>query len=379
MLMITNHSLTSIVLGYLLVICRLGSALAFFQQHISSSSSKPLLTRGPPSLLVATTPQPNTEIPKWAGGGFLSDVVNGLISVKPLFAMMKIAAKLRYIYTAEQHGIPWTASMAHYKANMNTLERYYNEMFNSHTQPYPTYYTQQFHAYDKGNLEYAAAIECESATYATSLHVWQEEKDLTGPEAHSRLRKNFVQLIQNYARQHSLRIDRFLDGACSVGMSTQALVDGFPEARQMEALDLSPHFLAVAKYRQEVEHKLSSKVHLSHQAMENTNFVDNSFNLVAMTFLFHELPDEAARNILKEAYRIAQRGKGMVAIFDIDPDCEAARRMPPPIFTIMKATEPWTDQYYRFDLAQAMRDVGFVDVEYIITDPRHRTLLGRKP
>lgn len=39
-----------------------------------------------------------------------------------------------------------------------------------------------------------------------------------------------------------------LDLGCSVGVSTDALVTYFPEA-QVSGLDLSPHFLAVASYR----------------------------------------------------------------------------------------------------------------------------------
>jgi hypothetical protein len=44
----------------------------------------------------------------------------------------------------------------------------------------------------------------------------------------------------------------------------------------------------------------------------------------------------------------------------------------------MKSTEPWSDEYYTFDMEAAMRKAGLTDVRTVATDPRHRTVLGRK-
>ena len=67
-----------------------------------------------------------------------------------------------------------------------------------------------------------------------------------------------------------------------------------------------------------------------------------------------------------------------MAITDNNPKSAVIQNLPPPIFTLMKSTEPWSDEYYAFDLEQAMRDAGFVDVITVETDPRHRTVLGRR-
>ena len=37
--------------------------------------------------------------PKWASGGFVSDLVNALISFQPLFSLMKLAARQTLINT----------------------------------------------------------------------------------------------------------------------------------------------------------------------------------------------------------------------------------------------------------------------------------------
>ena len=41
--------------------------------------------------------------------------------------------------------------------------------------------------------------------------------------------------------------------------------------------------------------------------------------------------------------------------------------------------EPWSDEYYAFDIEDELRKVGFVDIVYKRTDPRHRAIIGRKP
>jgi hypothetical protein len=45
----------------------------------------------------------------------------------------------------------------------------------------------------------------------------------------------------------------------------------------------------------------------------------------------------------------------------------------------MKSTEPWSDDYYTFNIEAALQAVGFEQVITIPSDPRHRTILGCKP
>jgi hypothetical protein len=46
---------------------------------------------------------------------------------------------------------------------------------------------------------------------------------------------------------------------------------------------------------------------------------------------------------------------------------------------LMKSTEPWADDFYTFDVEATLQKVGFEDVVTVASDPRHRTILGRKP
>ena len=65
--------------------------------------------------------------------------------------------------------------------------------------------------------------------------------------------------MQDFAAQHGAqRFDDILDIGCSAGISTRALAEAFPEAASVAGLDLSPHFLAVAEFRERCGLHLSS-------------------------------------------------------------------------------------------------------------------------
>jgi len=55
------------------------------------------------------------------------------------------------------------------------------------------------------------------------------------------------------------------------------------------------------------------------------------------------------------------------------------QNLPPVLFTLMKSTEPWSDDYYTFDVEAALGKRGFDAVVMTASDPRHRTIIGRKP
>ena len=47
-------------------------------------------------------------------------------------------------------------------------------------------------------------------------------------------------------------------------------------------------------------------------------------------------------------------------------------------FTLMKSTEPHSDEYYTLDVEGSLRAAGFADVASVRADPRHRVVVGRK-
>jgi ubiquinone/menaquinone biosynthesis C-methylase UbiE len=243
---------------------------------------------------------------------------------------------------------------------------------------YPDYYLNEFHAYDAGNLEWKAAMECESATMSMALRVWPKD-GLTAEEAQNRLRYSYIDAAKKYAPALvTADAPKILDIGCSVGMSTFYLQDGFPQA-SLTGLDLSPYFLAVAQHRADTSSDGKYKsIEWKHGLAEDSKLKAASFDMVTASYLFHELTDAAATAIIAEMFRVVKPG-GTVAITDNNPKSPVIQNLPAPIFTLMKSTEPWSDQYYVFNIEAALSRAGFTNVHTTDTDPRHRGIFATKP
>ncbi|MGB7413397.1 MAG: class I SAM-dependent methyltransferase [Thermosynechococcaceae cyanobacterium] len=314
------------------------------------------------------TPTIDKVKPDWAGENWLSRFVNVLIQTKPIYAVMKQQARRVLIKTAETNGIPWRQRYQDLEAS--EVKSLFDQIQQSVT--YPDYYQVPFHAYAEGNLCWPAAFEAESATYAMALRVWLQE-ELTWPVAQDRLRSSFHEVLAEYGPK---RVQNILDVGCSVGLSTFPL-HRFYQQRQAGVetigLDLSPHMLSVAKLR-DAKGEISQ---WKHAKAEETGFADQSFDIVTLQFVIHELPRSATREIFAEVLRILRPG-GCIAIVDNNPKSDVIQNLPPVLFTLMKSTEPWSDDYYTFDVDAALQEVGFEHRATVASDPRHRTIVARK-
>jgi SAM-dependent methyltransferase len=307
--------------------------------------------------------------PAWTGDDWLSRLVNVLINTKPLYALMKRQARQVLIKTAEKNGIPWRQQRAEWEAS-DVRDRL-PEVIDA-TISYPDYYRVPFHAYPEGNLCWQAAFEAESATYSMALRVWPQES-LTWQAAQDRLRGSFHQVLADHGPK---TVQNVLDIGCSVGISTLYLHQ-FYQARQEQpvrtvGLDLSPHMLTVA-----AERDRDRAVEWVHGRAEATGFPSASFDVVTLQFVAHELPRTATQAIFQEVLRLLRPG-GAIAMTDNNPQSTVIQNLPPAIFTLMKSTEPWSDDYYTFDMESALITAGFQPPLTVATDPRHRTLVAFK-
>jgi ubiquinone/menaquinone biosynthesis C-methylase UbiE len=308
--------------------------------------------------------------PNWAGEDLLSRFVNLLINTKPLYQIMKNQARNVLIKTAEENGVPWRKN--YQELENSNVKQLLKEITNPNVS-YPDYYNVPFHAYDEGNMCWKAAFEAYSATYAMALRVWKNEK-LTPETAHNRLRGSFHNILSQYL---SFPITNVLDVGCSVGISTLALHRYLSQQQKEKVntigLDLSPYMLAVAK-QNDLKQEISQWVH---GLAEKTDFEDNYFDLITVQFLLHELPNQATKDIFQEIFRILKPG-GYVAIVDNNPRSKVIQNLPPALFLLMKSTEPWSDEYYTFEVEETLKNIGFDYKTTIESDPRHRTIIAFK-
>lgn len=308
--------------------------------------------------------------PDWAGNDILSRFVNVLIQTKPIYAVMKQQARQVIVKTAEKNGISWRKNYSELDASdaKQLLEKIVNPKIT-----YPDYYLVPFHAYDEGNLCWQAAFEAESATYAMALRVWPKEQ-ITWQSAQERLRGSFHEILGKYGPK---QVKDLLDIGCSVGISTFWLHRYYQKRQDTPprtvGLDLSPYMLAVAQTRD-----INNEISWLHGKAENTDLPSASFDLVTLQFVTHELPHRATEAIFKEAFRLL-RPNGYLALVDNNPQSPVIQNLPPVLFTLMKSTEPWSDEFYTFDVEAVMRSVGFEHIITMPSDPRHRTIIGRKP
>ena len=112
--------------------------------------------------------------------------------------------------------------------------------------------------------------------------------------------------------------------------------------------------------------------------MAGSLFPAESFDVVSCQFILHELPPQPTQKIMEECLKILKPG-GVLFLVDNDPKSDVIQNLPPAIFTLMKSTEPHSDEYYAWDQERCLHDVGFVDINTTPSDPRHRLILARKP
>lgn len=315
-----------------------------------------------------------------------SRVVSSVLTIKPLFNLARHQARTMMIKRAGSIGVDWRQEVQALRSRGSQVdfspewEMELAQIKNPHL-TYPEYYLRSFHAYEQGNLSWEAAMEVEVAAHAVHSRLWQD----AGAKGDAMLRQSYHNVLQTHLAKPPQTI---VDLGCSVGMSTFALQAVYPQA-QLTGVDLSPYFLTIAQYRSQQLKARSQESEASdtkdlalppirwiHAPAEATGLPDAAFDLVSAHLIFHELPQSAALDVLREARRLVRSG-GHVAIMDMNPQSEVYAKMPPYVLTLLKSTEPYLDEYFALDLEQAIYDAGFTRPTVVCNSPRHRTLIAQ--
>lgn len=246
----------------------------------------------------------------------------------------------------------------------------------------PAYYITPFHAYPQGNLCMEAALEVNMAAKSVHATVMDPEGKALDPDGDERLRSSYSRCMISLLGELGAReVQDILDIGAATGLSSLALLKAFPSAR-VTGLELSPQFLAVGKILQRQREASSGKkkpLEFMHGLAEATGLPSESFDLVSMCLVCHELPESAARAIFREASRLLRPG-GALAVMEMNPASEAFQKLlnNPIPYVVFKSTEPYLLEYVGMDLHQAMVVAGFGQPRQLENSPRHRSVVAIK-
>jgi ubiquinone/menaquinone biosynthesis C-methylase UbiE len=146
---------------------------------------------------------------------------------------------------------------------------------------------------------------------------------------------------------------RLLDVACGTGRVLQQLATAHPAFR-FHGVDLSPYYVKAARARLADV----AEVSLAVENAEHLPYVDAHFDVVTSVYLFHELPRNARRNVVREMFRVLRPG-GLVVLED------SAQTSDSPMFADVLAGfpvqyhEPFYAEYLEDDLAGLLAEAGF--------------------
>ena len=149
---------------------------------------------------------------------------------------------------------------------------------------------------------------------------------------------------------------KLLDVGCGTGRTLHQLAIAHPTMR-LHGADMSPAYIKLARKRLEHVAELSLAV----ENGEALPWADDTFDVVTSTYMFHELPRNARRNVVREMLRVTRPG-GLVVIEDSAQTSESPELAPVLRGFPKQFHEPFYQDYLEDDLGALLEEVGFASV-----------------
>ncbi len=219
----------------------------------------------------------------------------------------------------------------------------YRDLDRVEAKKYPPYFRRTFHWQTDGYLSRRSA-----KLYDAGVEL------LFGGMADVMRRQVIPPISRWLAENGGSEPHRVLDVACGTGRTLSQIHAAHPELR-LYGLDLSPYYL------QEARELLASVPDASfvNENAEAMPFKDAQFDLATCVYLFHELPRNARRNVLREMFRVLTPG-GLCVLEDSAQRIDSREvaffleRFPEDFH------EPFYADYLEDSLEGALREEGFV-------------------
>ena len=179
---------------------------------------------------------------------------------------------------------------------------------------------------------------------------------------------------ENWVRQSlidgvKVKPRRILDLGCGTGSTTLMLKQAFPQA-QVIGLDLSPYMLVRAEDKAQ---KAGLDVFWRHGNAEKTGYINESFDLITASLLFHETPSDVAQAILRESFRLLTTS-GQMLVLDSSQKILRENDWMNNVFE-----EPYIRDYCAGSLDASMVAAGFQGVQTNDVWWVHQLTSGVKP
>ncbi len=319
------------------------------------------------SMLAATTVQQEKQLAVQT----LVPLLNAKYEQDPEGVAKKRAGILNgYRDAAEKNGLRWREySDALQSRGMDVWERERKANTNP-TLAIADYYVYggqgPLHSYAEGNCNWEAAFDAKPAFELVHMHHFPtvSPEDCMA-ELHRRLDDATLGALKCAGP-----VRRVLDIGCGVGTSTFSMrksLDrhGMKEAK-LTALDLSTHFITVAKFRQQHGDQSNNKwgenalefVHGDGLQLSALGVDNESVEVVLVAKVTHEAPTHANYMLFKEAARVLRPG-GVVGYVDINPNQILKNN---PVSNLVERVairnEPFFDQFIGLDMRDVFKKSG---------------------
>jgi len=272
-----------------------------------------------------------------------------------------------YKDAAEKIGIPWRMSVADFnRRGIDVWERERKECVDPNV-AFPDYWEAggkgTLHSYDLGNCCWDAAFDAAMGAYElVHAHHFPSLHPKDGFVALHRELDNAAidALCGSFARVA-------VDVGCGTGTSTFSFREtltarGFASC-DLTGIDLSSHFIAVARHRhaQGDKQALGGNLKFRHGnalQLASLGFADGQVDVFMASALTHELPQHASGLLVSEAARVLRPG-GVFGYFDLNP-VQILRDNPVEnlVERCAMANEPFFDQFLGFDMEKALKNNG---------------------